>query len=80
MTKPRPKPDTRRKHQRIEEFCKEFGVTRAFVFKMTRQGRLKSFKLAGATILDGRSVADLMEEGGYVFEEGDPDTSLPATG
>ena len=55
----------KRPHQRIMEFCEEFSVSRAYVEKQIRNGKLKAFKLGKATILDGQSVSDLLAAGGY---------------
>ena len=54
-----------RPHQRIPSFCEEFSVSRAYVEKQIRNGKLKAFKLGKVTILDGQSVADHLAEGGY---------------
>ncbi len=61
--------EPKRPNQRINSFCEEFQVSRALVHKMIRQGRLKVFKVATATIIDGQSVHDLLKDGGYFDSE-----------
>ncbi|WP_171134923.1 helix-turn-helix domain-containing protein [Ruegeria sp. HKCCD7221] len=55
----------RHPHMKLAQWCKHFGLSRAMAHKLIRNGQLKSFKIGGATIIHGNSIADLLEVGGY---------------
>lgn len=43
---------------RIEEFCRDFGVSRSLAYEEIQAGRLRAFKLRGGTRITGEAALE----------------------
>jgi hypothetical protein len=57
------KTELRHPHMKLPHWCAHFDMSRAMAHKLIRTGKLKAFKIGGSTIIDGNSIADMLEGG-----------------